>query len=201
MEFYCFIWFYLKKVNRHICVELTLFSAWGASGWGPGLSPSWPDVLYCRGSEWETSKNDRRPLANYNIGLLPEVTDLEEGRSQIILNKYTTNTPDVTGVIPAQIWRRQAHFSNTTEQRICCEQKSTYLEWPQGRDSDAWRRQRCGARGHTWHCRSPQLSRLGFSPFARLVSEDTQRSSLENYKRCSRDLFMLRTWSRLYFTS
>lgn len=40
-------------------------------------------------------------LADYNIKLLPAVTNLEESRSQIILNKYTTDTPDITGVIPA----------------------------------------------------------------------------------------------------
>lgn len=34
-----------------------------------------------------------------------------------------------------------------------------------------------------WHCRSPQLSHLGFSTFAHLVSEKRQQSSLDNCRQ------------------
>lgn len=47
--------------------------------------------------------NYRRPLTNDNVTLLPVPTNLEEGRSQIILNENATNAPDITGMTPAQI--------------------------------------------------------------------------------------------------
>lgn len=70
----------------------------------------------------------------------------------------------------------EASFKDTPKH--CWPTTATHLKWPQAPGSDAWRQQRCGARGRMWRCQSQPPSRLDFSRCAHLVSENKSQPSL-----------------------
>lgn len=43
--------------------------------------------------------------------VLNSVTYLEEGGSEVVLNEYTTHTPHVAGMVPAEIYRGRQYVS------------------------------------------------------------------------------------------
>lgn len=94
--------------NKPVYGPHTWFSAGGLWGWGPGLSPSLQGALYCHESR---EKNNTTHLAkchdkSYSIKnsiMLSTTTYLEESRSKVVLNEYAAYTPDITGMVPAQI--------------------------------------------------------------------------------------------------
>lgn len=39
--------------------------------------------------------------------MVSSATYLKESSAKVVLNEYTAYTPDITGMVPAQIWKRQ----------------------------------------------------------------------------------------------
>lgn len=107
--------------------------------------------------------------------VLSTATYLKKCSAKVVLDKYTAYTPDITGMVPAQIWK--INVLVTTEgsvyrSTIALSNKTlVYLKWLLEHGSDVLTQQRCGARVHMWRYRSPQFSHLDSSMFVHPVSD------------------------------